>query len=125
MSCKQLTCEGTDAFFKLIEGEKGTSKIFVLFTGSKDSNSGESWCPDCVKADPVIKNNISKIPSDAVFITCSVGDRSTWKDPASPFRTHPKLLLKGVPTLMKWGTPERLGDSECSKDELVSMLFEE
>lgn len=30
-----------------------------------------------------------------------------WKDPNCEFRTHPKLLLKGIPTLMKWGTVSR------------------
>ena len=28
----------------------------------------------------------------------------SWKDPNCVFRTHPKLQLKGVPTLMKWNT---------------------
>ena len=30
--------------------------VFVLFSGSKDE-SGASWCPDCVTADPVVKVN--------------------------------------------------------------------
>jgi len=125
MACKQFVCEGTAELFKLIDENKDASSLFVLCTGKEDPATGESWCPDCVKAEPVIEKCMSKIDEKAVFIFCVVGDRPTWKDPNCDFRTHPKLLLKGIPTLMKWGTAERLGDSECANEDLVSMLFEE
>lgn len=35
-----------------------------------------------------------------------------WKDPAHPLRHHPKLQLKGIPTLVRWqgnGPTARLG----------------
>ena len=28
--------------------------VMALFTGSKDPTTGESWCDDCQRADPVI-----------------------------------------------------------------------
>ncbi|XP_064612330.1 thioredoxin domain-containing protein 17-like [Liolophura sinensis] len=98
--------------------------VFALFTGSPDS-SGKSWCPDCVRADGVIHSALSKAPNDAVFINCLVGERAVWKDPNNEFRKEPTLMLKGVPTLIKVGTKNRLVEAECAKEDLVTMLFTE
>ncbi|XP_065663715.1 thioredoxin domain-containing protein 17 isoform X2 [Hydra vulgaris] len=125
MSAKQLACEGTEELFALIDENSHASRIFVLFTGQEDPATGKSWCPDCVRADPVIEKCITKMNQDDVFIYCVVGDRPTWKDPLSPFRTDPKLLLKAIPTLVKWNTHERLVEDQCANEELVSMLFED
>nr|ABK63289.1 thioredoxin-related protein 14 [Branchiostoma belcheri tsingtauense] len=115
--------EGLSAFLEVVEKHKGKT-IFALFTGSHDAQ-GKSWCPDCVAADPVVEECVKGAPEDAVFITCSVGDRAMWKDQQNEFRTHPKLKLTSVPTLMRWETPQRLMEEDCAKSSLVSMLFEE
>ena len=61
----------------LRENEETKSKqIFVLYTGDK-TESGKSWCPDCVDAEPVIKCNLGLLDDNSVFITCFVGDRET------------------------------------------------
>ena len=78
------------------------------------------WWP----ADPVVAKVLGDLRS-GVFIRCSVGDRDTWKDPENVFRKHPKLQLKGVPTLMRWGTAQKLGPDDCAKEDLVRMLLEE
>ena len=125
MAPKELKCEGLKDCKKLIADSKDAERIFVLCTGKVDPATGKSWCPDCVKADPVVEKCKEELPTHDVFITCVVGDRPTWKDPNNEFRVDSEFLLKGVPTLMKWGTSERLGDNDCSNEDLVSMLFEE
>ena len=72
---------------------------------------------------------------------------SRWKDPNNAFRKHPKLLLKGVPTLLQWNTvnntlythkhalsyrllsyiaqAKKLGEEDCANEELVKMIFED
>ena len=58
---------------------KNKNTVLLLFTGSKD-NAGVSWCPDCVKTEPVL-NSVSADPSyasdDYVLITVYIGDRNT------------------------------------------------
>jgi len=126
MPCKQLACEGMDELKKMIAAEQGGDRdIFVLFTGKADPTTGDSWCPDCVAADPVIEKCVPEISDENVFIVCVVGDRPTWKDPKCIFRTDPDTKLKGIPTLVKWGTKGRLNSDECAKADLVSMLFTE
>uniref|UniRef100_A0A670JSA3 Thioredoxin domain-containing protein n=1 Tax=Podarcis muralis TaxID=64176 RepID=A0A670JSA3_PODMU len=51
------------------------------------------------------------------------GLRHCWKDPNNEFRKN--LHLTGVPTLLKYGTPQKLVEQECFKPELVRMLFTE
>ncbi|XP_019366558.1 PREDICTED: thioredoxin domain-containing protein 17 [Crocodylus porosus] len=96
--------------------------IFVLFSGDKDA-AGHSWCPDCVTAEPVIRSELHNMPEGSIFIYCQVGDRAYWKDPNNEFRKN--LKLTGVPTLLKYGTPQKLVEEECFKADLVRMLFTE
>lgn len=118
---QEVHAEGFEALNKAVETHKG-HPIFVLFSGSPGSD-GKSWCPDCVTADPVIKQCLPSAPKDSVFIHCGVGDRPFWKDPENAFRK--KLGIKCVPTLIKWGEPKRLEEADCAKKELVEMLFED
>ncbi|XP_042207722.1 thioredoxin domain-containing protein 17-like [Homarus americanus] len=122
---QKIEVEGFEAFVEQVETFKSSGKpIFVLFSGSKDSN-GKSWCPDCVVAEPVVKGALDKAPQDAVFIYVGVGDRAFWKDKNCVFRTDSRTKLKSVPTLMKYGTSQRLAEEQCAKDDLVEMLFDD
>uniref|UniRef100_A0A8C6BBD4 Thioredoxin domain-containing protein 17 n=1 Tax=Monodon monoceros TaxID=40151 RepID=A0A8C6BBD4_MONMO len=59
----------------------------------------------------------------SVFIYCQGGEKPYWKDPNNDFRK--KLELTAVPTLLKYGTPQKLVESECLQADLVGMLFSE
>ena len=44
-----IKVEGYEAFKKAIADLESDQKpLFILFSGSKDPATGESWCPDCV-----------------------------------------------------------------------------
>ncbi|KAH9489331.1 Thioredoxin domain-containing protein 17 [Bulinus truncatus] len=95
---------------------------YVLFTGDKDKN-GLSWCSDCEKAEPVIERNLDKIKGRSVFYYCFVGDRDQWKNPTNPFRVDQMFQLKCIPTLVKVGTPKRLTEDQCCRDDLLDLIF--
>ncbi|CAL1537049.1 unnamed protein product [Lymnaea stagnalis] len=119
---RSITVEGYEALKKALTEVQGP--VFILFSGSPD-DSGVSWCPDCVKADPVIERNLDRAPEDSTLIHCLVGDRTFWKDPNNEFRKDPQFLVKCVPTLLKFGSPQKLEEEQCCKDDLIRMLFEE
>ena len=122
---QKIKVEGFDAFNTEVNKVKGSgAPVFVLFSGSKDAG-GKSWCPDCVTAEPVVDAGLTKAPEDAVFIYVGVGGRDFWKDPKCVFRTNSQTRLKSVPTLIKWGGPERLEESQCANKDMVEMLFED
>jgi len=117
--------EGFEAFqAKVAELAATGEDVFVMFSGSKDSN-GESWCPDCVVAEPVVTAAMEKAPPGSHYLYVGVGGRAAWKDPAGVFRTSKDTLLKSVPTLVKWGTAQRLQEEQCADPGLVAMLLED
>ena len=123
---QKLDVTGFDAFIQKYEELKSTNKTIIgMFSGGKDENTGKSWCPDCVVAQPVVDEALQKASSDTIYIYCSVGGRDFWKDKSNVFRTDSRLRLKSVPTLIKFGTPQRLEEAQCASKDLVEMLFEE
>ncbi|KAJ8725883.1 hypothetical protein PYW08_004066 [Mythimna loreyi] len=125
MVVTSVELHGYEEFVKYIEAvdPKGPP-ILLSFSGSK-LPSGESWCPDCVEAEPVLKAYLSELTRDIIFVYVDVGDSVTWKDKACPFRTDPRLKLMVIPTLIRWKGVQRLEGSQCGKRDLLQMLFED
>ncbi|XP_036050750.1 thioredoxin domain-containing protein 17 [Onychomys torridus] len=118
---EEVSVSGFEEFDQAVKEHEGKT-IFAYFSGSKDAE-GKSWCPDCVEAEPVVREGLKHVTEDCVFIYCQVGDRPYWKDPSNDFRQ--KLKLTAVPTLLKYGTPQKLVESECLQPNLVEMIFSE
>ncbi|GJQ83376.1 hypothetical protein Trydic_g18158 [Trypoxylus dichotomus] len=115
--------KGYEAFCKYIDGIKEKKEnIYIFFSGSKEAD-GKSWCPDCVRAKPIIEKALIQADSDSVYVYVEVGDRTFWKDPNCPFRTDKRTKLLVLPTLVRWGQPQRLEGDQCEKEDLVEMLF--
>ncbi|KAG1657882.1 Thioredoxin domain-containing protein 17 [Nymphon striatum] len=122
---RRVNVSGYEAVKAAIDSEKNHSgPIFVLFTGSKNAK-GESWCPDCVKAEPFIEEVLHSNRSELLFIQCDVGNRNFWKDQNNAFRKDNFLKLTGVPTLLKIKENKRLQEEQLFNKDLVAMLFEE
>ncbi|KNC52593.1 thioredoxin fold domain-containing protein [Thecamonas trahens ATCC 50062] len=106
------------------EGES-TGPTYVVFIGSDDPGTGESWCSDCVIADPLIRQGVRAVPG-AVLIECPVGDRAVYKNnPDHPYRVHPQIALTAIPTLIAWtadGPGARLVEEECASEEAIAEL---
>ncbi|XP_061576378.1 thioredoxin domain-containing protein 17 [Cololabis saira] len=119
--CEEVNVRGYDEFCKAVS-ERKDKTIFAYFSGDKDA-AGKSWCPDCVKAEPVVRGELTHISDESVFIYCQVGERAYWKDPNNDFKKT--LKLTGVPTLLKYNTPQKLVEEQCLKADLVRMMFTE
>ncbi|XP_069040567.1 thioredoxin domain-containing protein 17 [Lepisosteus oculatus] len=118
---EEVHVRGFAEFTRAVSARTGKD-VFAYFSGDKD-DKGVSWCPDCVKAEPVVRAELRHLPAGSVFIYCQVGDRPYWKDPNNEFRKV--LKLSGVPTLLRYGTPQKLVEEECFKADLVRMMFTE
>ncbi|KAL4003320.1 hypothetical protein ACH3XW_7120 [Acanthocheilonema viteae] len=118
--------EGLNELDELLKDVK--CRAVILFTGSKDD--GKSWCPDCVRAEPIIEKVIEEIVSsgdtdtDFAFIECGVGLRTDWKDQTNAFRTDERFKLKEIPTLLDYNNKvKRLSGEQCANELLVKELF--
>ena len=49
---KQLGCSGLNDLLEMIEENKQVKNIYILCSGAV-GESGESWCPDCVKGNNI------------------------------------------------------------------------
>ncbi|XP_026478980.1 LOW QUALITY PROTEIN: thioredoxin domain-containing protein 17-like [Ctenocephalides felis] len=114
---------GYENFCKFVNEFEFKGKIVhILFSGSKLPD-GTNWCPDCVVAQPAIEAALKVAPDDTYFIHVEVGDRLYWKDPNCPFRKDPRTRLMVIPTMIRWGCPQRLEGEKIVKQELVEMLL--
>lgn len=66
MGVEKVKVEGLQELLEAVEQRKGSEeKLFVLFCGSVRPETGESWCPDCVKGSPDVNVfGISLGPND-------------------------------------------------------------
>ncbi|KAL1396684.1 hypothetical protein pipiens_010351 [Culex pipiens pipiens] len=113
-----------EEFTKLAESLQGKGEpVHVLFTGDKDEQ-GNSWCPYCVKAAPVVEEalNSGVAAENSHFIAVEI-DRPFWKDLNNPYRKDPRTNLVFLPTLLRWKSPQRLDGERVSSKDLVEMLL--
>ncbi|XP_071994321.1 thioredoxin domain-containing protein 17 [Engystomops pustulosus] len=118
-SYTEVKVHGYEEYDKEVERHQG-KPLYALFCGDKDEQ-GVSWCPDCVRAEPIVRKALPHLPEGSVFIYCQVGERTYWKDSKNEFKRI--LKLTGVPTLLKVGSPQKLTEDECLKSDLIEMLF--
>ncbi|XP_070788233.1 thioredoxin domain-containing protein 17 [Pituophis catenifer annectens] len=123
MGWEEISVHGYEEFVRVAREQQQRGQVFVYFSGDKDPDSGTSWCPDCVKAEPIVRAELPNMPDGSIFIYCQVGPRDYWKNPNNEFKQN--LKLTGVPTLLKYGTPQKLVEEDCFKSDLVRMLFTE
>jgi len=105
---------------------KSAKPDLVLFTGAKNPETGVSWCPDCVTADPVIEKFIQdKKYKDFTLVKCHIG-RPEWKSAENIFKNDKTLKLTSVPTLLIWeDNKKRLIEGQLLKKDMIEMLLED
>ncbi|TGZ57283.1 hypothetical protein CRM22_009946 [Opisthorchis felineus] len=107
-------------------------RVYAFFIGTTDPITGDSWCPDCRTAEPIVEEATKKMSEKDLFIMCEVGDRDHWKTATNPFRTHPVFKLTEIPTLLSFyldvgeiAVRSRLVNDGCKDPDLVDKFFSE
>ncbi|XP_058071124.1 thioredoxin-like protein Clot [Magnolia sinica] len=98
----------------------------LLFLADKDPSTSLSWCPDCVRAEPIIYKKLEASSGDVALLRAFVGDRPTWRNPNHPWRVDPRFKLTGVPTLIRWENDAvggRLEDHEAHVEHKINALI--
>ena len=99
----EATVSSFDVVFEKFRSEAPQNKAnLILFLADNDPATSLSWCPDCVRAEPVIYKKLEASPDDIALLRAYVGDRPTWRNPQHPWRVDPRFKLTGVPTLIRW-----------------------
>ncbi|XP_027342227.1 thioredoxin-like protein Clot [Abrus precatorius] len=112
-----------DGVFEKFRSEVSQNKAnLILFLADKDPATSLSWCPDCVRAEPVIYKKLEASPDDIALLRAYVGDRATWRNPQHPWRVEPKFKLTGVPTLIRLENETILGRLEDHEAHLENKI---
>ncbi|KAF0972675.1 hypothetical protein FDP41_008924 [Naegleria fowleri] len=90
------------------------SLVFVYITGKKDTTTGKSWCPDCVVSEPIVTEDFlpevdreCKKKGLKTILVKALVERSEYKgNPQYPYRTHPDLRVKSIPTFILWNAKD-------------------
>lgn len=102
-------------------------EAWFLFFGSEDPDSGTSWCPDCVTADPVLRAAIHRLGPQTPCHECPVGLRSAWKQVDDhPYRQHPRLRVARIPTLIRFRDGREIGrlvEADCADPAVVAAFL--
>jgi 1,2-dihydroxy-3-keto-5-methylthiopentene dioxygenase len=84
------------------EGRTACAVVYV--TGAHNPNTHQSWCPDCITADPVVKAQVSAARESSArpvaFVHATVQRTSYLRNPAYPLRHHPLLRVRAIPTVI-------------------------
>ncbi|PON52807.1 Thioredoxin-like fold containing protein [Parasponia andersonii] len=120
------TVSNLESVFEKFRSEASKNKAnLILFLADKDPSTSLSWCPDCVRAEPVIYKKLEATSDDVALLRAYVGDRHTWRNPQHPWRVDPKFKLTGVPTLIRWENDTisgRLEDYEAHLENKIDAL---
>ncbi|CAK9154913.1 unnamed protein product [Ilex paraguariensis] len=115
-----------DGVFEKFRSETPDNKVnLILFLADKDPSTSLSWCPDCVRAEPVIYKKLEASSDNVTLLRAYVGDRPTWRKPVHPWRVDSRFKLIGVPTLIRWeneATKGRLEDHEAHIEHKIDAL---
>ncbi|XP_059651813.1 thioredoxin-like protein Clot [Cornus florida] len=121
------TVSSFDGVFEKFRSEAANNKAnLIVFLADKDPSTSLSWCPDCVRAEPVIYKKLEASPYNVALLCAYVGDRPTWRNPLHPWRADSKFKLTGVPTLIRWedgAIRGRLEDHEAHLEHKIDALL--
>lgn len=79
-----------------------SSLVQINLTEGKETQAGESWCPDCTIGDPIIRKVLCKLESCGL-LECPI-ERSAYKEIEGKcsYKYDEEIQLKKIPTLMFW-----------------------
>jgi len=102
-------------------------RTFFVYAASLHDETGKSWCDDCDNAKPYIEKGLKYLENQekVLFLNCVV-DRDTWRNKENFYRTHKKLSLKSVPTLVYFDKGVefgRLQEAEICNDDAIKDFF--
>jgi len=115
-----------EALAKAAESVKGSdgARLFVFLYG-EEGDDGNSWCPDCVNAKPIVEAALDKVSGSVIYASC---ERAAYKAGASfPYRSHKSVMLKALPQLIRLDSAtlepaSTLVENECEDAKKVEAL---
>lgn len=84
----------------------GGDVMIMYFTGTPNPVTGKSWCPDCIVADPIVKEMVETARGTltgkrVALLQCTVDRNSYFRNPTTYlYKAHPFIQLPSIPTVL-------------------------
>ena len=104
------------------------ARVLLLFCGEKGAG-GESWCSDCVEAEPALDAALAESAAERPILVVDVPlPRAEFKGVASHWARAAPFGVGRVPALCRWGAAKvtaAIFEDECkSKANVLEFLAE-
>eukprot|EP01125_Pyxidicula_operculata_P006831 TRINITY_DN2347_c0_g1_i2.p1 TRINITY_DN2347_c0_g1~~TRINITY_DN2347_c0_g1_i2.p1 ORF type:complete len:152 (-),score=17.55 TRINITY_DN2347_c0_g1_i2:148-603(-) len=100
MTYKRVNVSTYDKFDQILEATIIEGHTVLVYVSSTiDPLTNKPWCSDCYYAAPNIPI-LYDIPNLAI-VECPVVEEN-YREPTHPYRIHPELQIKHIPTLIHW-----------------------
>ena len=123
----KITCETPSQFDACLAQAEALctddTQLYIYFTGAKNPDTGVSWCPDCTRAEPLVNKVLSGLPAGCIFLEVPI-QREDFRQPEFGLRSDPRVVLKCVPTLMKWVRGKALGRLDDRQSQIEEMIVD-
>jgi thiol-disulfide isomerase/thioredoxin len=122
----RLICDVPEDFQRFLAQVEsmGTKNVYLLFYAAENPATGISWCPDCVRAKPLINEVFDKITEDTVLLIATV-ERDDYRTKKDYLYRAPPITLRCVPTLIRWHNGAKvyeLNDVQCQNIDLIEEM---
>jgi len=111
---KRVLIQNTSLFDQTLAEHYQSDRINVVYISAAiDPLTGESWCSDCQRALTLVPT-LYNLPKLTIF-ECQIDREEYVNNPQHPYRLHPLIALKRVPTLIHWtdnGPSKRLVEGD-------------
>ncbi|KAJ2718425.1 hypothetical protein GGI07_005765 [Coemansia sp. Benny D115] len=105
----------------IAESLSQSDSVFVLFFGREVPSTGNSWCPDCVIADPKVRKAIGSV-ENSILLEVPVDRKTDTASKTNIFRERKDIKLGRIPTLLRWTSAgpaaTRLVEDECNEADI-------
>ncbi|XP_071574047.1 thioredoxin domain-containing protein 17 isoform X1 [Temnothorax nylanderi] len=100
---------GYENFLEYVKVLRATTPIYMLYTGTKLEDTGKSWCPDCVEAEPFIEKGFEAAPEGTLLVTVEVGDRPFSGPSSARIKPDVRMVDQHRAQFTVWGGERRSG----------------
>jgi hypothetical protein len=113
---RRVVLEQPEAFDATLREElRGRESVLVRVTAA-NGKDGKPWCSDCARFEPVLQAVLEGADRQVTLLDCLVV-RDAYKQGEHPYRKHPLLQIKAIPTLLRVDAAgvaqARLVEAEC------------
>ena len=116
-----------DSFYNFMTNYNPAGKRLNAYCYGSRNETHDSWCGDCINAEPYIDEALEKFGQNTIMLFVDVGSKAEWKDIENNY-LRMNCYLDFIPTLIHYEglyQMKRIEDIHVQNPELLKWFFNE